>query len=65
MSCSQPGIFKGLNENFCVWIQHGGEGSAEGILFDPEEFGLMEKLIGNARKEVADSHARFEDAPAR
>jgi len=36
---------------------------AEGVLFNSEEFGLMEKLVGNAGKEVAHSHARFKDAP--
>jgi len=60
----QTGVFKRLNENFGIWIEHGGKRPAEGILLDPEEFGLMKKLVGNAGKEVADSHARFEDAPA-
>ena len=60
----QPGVFKGLNENFGVRIEHGSECPAEWVLFDPEEFGLMKKLVGNAGKEVANSHARFEDASA-
>jgi hypothetical protein len=50
MSCSAAGYLQRAEREF--------------LRFDPEEFGLMEKLIGNARKEVADSHARFEDAPA-
>jgi len=60
----QAGVIKRLDENLGIWIQHGGKRPAEGILLDSEEFGLMEKLVGNAGKEVAHSHARFEDAPA-
>jgi hypothetical protein len=60
----QSCVFKGLDEDFGVRIEHRSERPAEGVLLDPKEFGLMEKLVGNAGEEVADSHARFEDAPA-